>query len=137
MSQTSGGVFGKVLRWSAWWLLFALFTFGLLSREAPRVGAAVLPAALTFWASKSVHLGGYALLSALVAWLPASPRLRVALWLLLAAHAPATEYLQQFVEGRHPSVADVGIDWAGLCLGLALARLMSGRERREQPPGAA
>src|SRR5947209_5383186 len=99
----------QALRWSAWWLLFAVFTFGLLSREAPHVGAAVLPAALTFWAAKSVHLGGYALLSALVAWLPASRGVRVGLWLLLAAHAPATEYLQQFVEGRHASVTDVVI----------------------------
>jgi len=135
MSQTSGSVFGKVLRWSAWWLLLGLFTFGLLSREAPRVGAAVLPAALTYWASKSVHLGSYALLLALVAWLPASPRLRVALWLLLAAHAPATEYLQTFVEGRHGSATDVLIDLAGLCLGLALARLTSRWPPRDQPPG--
>jgi VanZ family protein len=122
----------KFLRWSVWWLLLALLTYGLVSPQPPKVSAALLPPGLTFGASKATHLFAYALLSGLVPWLPASSRQRLGLWLLLATHGALTEFIQLYVPGREGSLRDVGINLAGLCLGLALAQLVS--RRRPQAP---
>src|SRR5262249_47434423 len=104
-------------RWAVWCLLLGLFTYGLLSAKVPHMGDDLIPQEMSFWVSKGTHLFGYALLSALVAWLPAGPRFRVGLWLLLVVHGPLTEYLQTFIDGRTGSPRDVVIDWLGVSLG--------------------
>jgi VanZ family protein len=113
----------QVARWSVWWLLLAGLSWALLSPVPPEVGKAVLPSDMTFTASKAVHVGAYAFLSAFVAWLPANARQRLACWLFLAGHAALTEYFQLFVPERYGSLQDVCINLAGLSLGLALAQV--------------
>jgi VanZ family protein len=125
------------LRNAALWLLWAgslaLLTYGLLSPDPPKVGEAYVPSPLRFWASKAVHVGGYAYLSALVGFLPLTARGEGRLRLLLVAHGAATEYLQTFVD-RYGSVMDVGIDTAGVILGWASVLLWRRLRSRRQPP---
>jgi VanZ family protein len=119
-------------RWAVWWLLLAVLSWALLSPQPPLVAQALLPEELTFTASKSVHVGAYAFLTLLVLWLPATPKQRVALWVLLGLHGALTEVGQRFVPGRYGSAADVLVNLTGLSLGLALALWLS--RRREPEP---
>jgi VanZ family protein len=129
------------LRIAALWLLWAgslaLLTYGLLSPDPPEVGEKYVPSPLRFWASKAVHVGGYAYLSALVGFLPLTARGEAGVRLLLVAHGAATEYLQTFVEGRYGSVMDVGIDTAGIILGWASVLLWRRLRSRRRPPSPA
>ncbi len=71
-----------------------------------RIGEAVTPSALHFPAAKFLHVSAYAFLTLYLSWLP----LRRGRWLLLAflsLHAAGTEFVQQFVPGRHGMVSDV------------------------------
>jgi VanZ family protein len=104
-----------------WWLALALLSYGLLSPTPPQVGAAILPEHLTFWASKSVHLGAFAFLATVVGLLAITPRHQRLLWGLLVAFAGVSEYLQTFVEGRYGCWPDVGINLTGITLGVGLA----------------
>jgi hypothetical protein len=114
--------------WPAWAGILAIWTVALLSSRAPRLGAAVLPAGWLFFVSKGLHFLAYATLSGLVCWLKVRRRLQVAAWLGLLGHGALTELLQRFVEGRHGSLADVGLDacsvLVGLTAGLAWQRLI-------------
>ncbi len=47
-------------------------------------------------------------------------RFRWMLLFVIMVHAPATELLQQFVEGRTGMLSDVGLDHLGIALGLLL-----------------
>jgi VanZ family protein len=107
------------LRWAVWaafgvaWSAALLTTFPVSARDA------VLPTAVGFSAGKLLHVGGYAAFAALTALLPVSRPWR---WLLLAfvsLHAFGSEFLQQFVD-RTPSLLDVGLDHAGIALGVAV-----------------
>jgi hypothetical protein len=84
-------------------------------------GAAVLPAGWSFIASKALHFAAYATLAALVCWLPARRRLRILAWVGLLGHGALTEFLQRFVEGRHGSINDVGLDAGSALIGLTAA----------------
>jgi VanZ family protein len=85
------------------------------------------------------HLTGYALLT--VAWTWAlAPRLRrralpVAA-LISILYAISDEYHQSFVEGRHATPVDVGIDALGIALAatLILRRVQAGRGREAEQP---
>src|SRR5262249_11227580 len=110
-----------VWRWLAWSGFLAAWSAALLTTEPVHVAADVLPENAVFPASKLLHVGCYTVLTLLTGWLPVR---RAAAWLLLflpTAHAFATEYLQQFVPERGPSLVDVGIDHVGIVLGLALS----------------
>src|SRR6478752_742456 len=112
-------------RWAAcaaWWLALALWSYGLLSPEPPRVGAAVLPSPWAYYVSKALHLSAFAGLALSACLLPATRRHRRLLVAVLAAHAGLTEYLQTFVEGRYGCLADVGLNLTGVTLGALLAR---------------
>jgi VanZ family protein len=109
-----------IAAWVLWWLALAVLTYGLVSPDPPKAGAAVIPSELTLVVSKTVHIVAYAVLAAGIFWLTSGPRLRLALALLLVAHGAFTEYLQTFVEGRYGSVTDVFIDTAGVILGCLL-----------------
>lgn len=128
------------LRHAALWLLWAaslaLLTYALLSPKVPKAGEPLIPSPLRFWVSKATHVGAYAYLSALVAFLPVAGWAPARLRLVLVAHGAATEWLQTFT-GRHGSVTDVLIDSAGIALGWALTSLWrrrSGRRRPSPPP---
>src|SRR5262245_56229746 len=120
MSETPGSwrVGCGVLGWSLWALLLAVWTVALLRPEPPKMGEAVVPTSLRFWAAKGLHLGSYGFLALVSCWLPASGRVRVAVWTALLAHAALTEVGQLYVEGRTGSVMDVLINATGLTLGV-------------------
>ena len=110
----------KTLRWGLWWVALSVWTVLLLSPRAPHAVAVVVgDSEAHFWVSKAAHVCGYAVLSILVGFLPVGKRSRIAWWLFLVFHGGMTEYIQQFV-GRHASVRDVGLDLAGITLGLAV-----------------
>ncbi len=109
-----------MVRGLGWCLCVALWTTGLLTTFSMRMGEAVTPPTLQFPAAKFLHVSVYAFLTLYLAWLP----LRRGRWLLLAflsLHAAGTEFVQQFVPGRHGVVSDVLIDHIGLLLGVALS----------------
>jgi VanZ family protein len=75
----------------------------------------------SFSISKTLHVSAYALFAVLSAALPVSARRRWLLIVVMSAHAFLTEFGQVFVEDRHPSLRDVGIDHLGMLLGMALS----------------
>ena len=117
-----------VLGWAAWALLLAGWTAALLSRDAPRVGAAWIPVEYRFWVAKGLHLSSYALLAFAACWLRSA---RAVAWALLLAHAALTEVGQRFVEGRTGTVRDALINAAGIALGITAGLAL---RRRSRPP---
>lgn len=107
-------------RWGLWAAYVTAWTRSLLV-ENP-VGVVNDPdlAYKLFLFSKTVHVTAYALFAALSGWLHVPGRSR---WLLLAfmsLHAFLTEYGQRYFTTRHPSLRDVGLDHAGIVLGVLL-----------------
>ncbi len=90
----------------------------LLSPAPPRLASAILPQSAHFWVAKGLHVSIYALLGGAICFLSTRWKWRVVLWLALVLHGFLTEYLQQFVEGRSGQLSDVGLDAAGILLGL-------------------
>lgn len=109
----------RMLRWLLWMGYAAVWTVALLTTFPLAVRDAVVPKQYGFSASKTLHVTAYALFTVLTGWLATGRPWR---WLLLgvvALHAWTTEYVQQFV-GRTGSLRDVGLDHAGIALGLFL-----------------
>jgi VanZ family protein len=104
----------------AWLLCLAVWTFALLTTYPAKVHLEVLPTGLQFPTAKCLHVSAYALLTALVSGLPLRTGRRWALVAVLSLHAFTTEFLQRFVELRHGTLRDVGIDHLGIALGLVL-----------------
>ena len=133
MERESGPRAAAGWLWAVWVLYLVVWTTALLRPEPARVNEEVLPKPAQFPAAKALHVGSYALLAALACWLPVRPGRR---WLLLAAlslHAFGTEFLQRFVELRTGCLSDVGIDHAGMALGLLVAwRVGAAWKRRAQ-----
>lgn len=106
-----------------WLAILIPWTWALL-RPIPEVAKKALAGTeISFWFSKTLHVSVYATLGGLTVLLPVSRRWRAALVLLLIAHGGATEYLQQFVEGRGASWRDFLLDTAGVLLGVRLVTL--------------
>ena len=84
-------------------------------------GVRVEPSALV---RKMAHFSEFAVLGVLM-YLLFSPPEKRSRGLLAAAGCLAAalidEFLQRFAAGRAPALRDVGIDFAGACLGIALA----------------
>jgi hypothetical protein len=76
--------------WSLWGAILAVWTGALLSSEVAKQGSAVLPAGWLFIASKGLHFTAYAILAALVCWLPAWRWLRILAWVGLLGHGALT-----------------------------------------------
>jgi VanZ family protein len=100
-----------------WAVLLAAWTVALLTPDPIRLAQEVLPAQVEFPAAKLLHLAAYAALAALACVLRPLGRFRWLLVAVLAVHGMGTEYCQQFVDLRTPSVRDVLIDHAGILLG--------------------
>jgi VanZ family protein len=100
-----------------WALLLAGWTVALLTPDPVRLANEVLPQQVEFPAAKLLHVTAYAVLASLACVLRPLGRWRWALLAVLSLHGMGTEYGQQFVELRGPSVHDVLIDHAGILLG--------------------
>jgi VanZ family protein len=111
---------GAGLRWAAWMLYVAAWSAALLTPHPVYAAHALIPSAYQFLCAKALHVTAYALWAVLTAWLPVRGRSRGVLFAMLFGHALASEFFQQFVPMRHGCWADVGIDSAGIVLGLAL-----------------
>ena len=73
-------------------------------------------------AAKTLHAGGYAVLTVL-AWLAAPPRWRWAAVIALALHGVGSEVLQHVLPfNRTGKAFDVLIDWLGITAGVLIAR---------------
>jgi hypothetical protein len=118
---------GPVWPWVVWGVLLALWTWGLVSPSPPQVSEWLLPPYLRYAAAKTLHFTAYAVLSLLVAWLPARRPVLIALWVLLFVHAGVTEWAQTFVNNRTGSPYDVAINSAGILTGLLAAALLRSR----------
>ena len=108
------------LRWAFWLTLLAAWTAALLlpGYLFPQLLVRQKPFGISL--GKILHVSCYALLAGTI---PALPLARRGRWLLLAGlslHCFATEFLQNFVPSRGPSLFDVGLDHAGLTLGVVL-----------------
>jgi VanZ family protein len=115
-----GPQLGPGLRWLVWGGFLVAWTIALLTTPPVHVAEAVLPPPARFPSAKLLHVSAYAILVLLSSALPVTRRVRWLLLLLLSLHAMGTEFLQQFVPERGPSLVDVGIDHIGLAIGLAL-----------------
>lgn len=86
---------------------------------------------------KGAHMTEYAVLG-ILAWIAMSGwidrrRLRAAVSAGIGLlYAASDEFHQKFVAGRGPGVLDVGIDFAGVCIGLALAAGVTALWRRRK-----
>jgi VanZ family protein len=108
-------------RMVGWLLGLAVWTAALLTTYPAKVHEEIMPRDLQFPTAKFLHVSAYAFLTAFVSCLPLRTGWRWALVAVLSLHAFSTEFLQQFVELRHGSLRDVGIDHLGIALGLVLA----------------
>jgi hypothetical protein len=110
---------GRLLPWTAWLIFTPLWTASLLTTRPVEVGQKVLSVGLLFLCAKCLHVGAYAVWAGLSGWLRLPVRFRWCLLGLLSVHGFATEYLQRFVRGRHPSLRDVALDHLGIAIGIA------------------
>jgi VanZ family protein len=108
-------------RWFLWTVFVIVWTAALLTTEPVYVARAVLAPPVIFPTSKLLHLSAYAVLAVLSGWLFVPARWRWLLVVFMCFHAFGTEFFQQFVPERGPSLRDVGIDHVGIAIGLALS----------------
>ena len=104
-----------------WGVLLGAWTVALLTPDPVRLAKEVLQEPVAFPAAKLLHLTAYAALGALGCVLRTLGRYRWLLLAVLSLHGVGTEYCQQFVPLRGPSVRDVIIDHAGILLGALAA----------------
>jgi hypothetical protein len=110
----------KGVRWLIWGGCLAVWTVALLTPFPIQAERRMLSEDAAFPTSKFLHVTGYAFLTGLSAWLGVAGRWRWALPGFLLFHGAATEYLQGFVPLRTGCWMDVGLNSAGVVLGLAL-----------------
>jgi VanZ family protein len=108
------------LRWTLWLTFLAAWTTALLLPGYLFPPKLVSQRPFQIPLGKILHVTCYAILAGTIPGLPLARRGR---WTLLAALSPhcfASEFLQNFVPSRGPSLFDVGLDHAGLLLGIVL-----------------
>jgi VanZ family protein len=110
---------GLVLSWTLWLGYAAAWSTALLTPYPIQARDAVLPDEYHFIASKGLHVAAYALFAVLTSFLQVSIRWRRIVLVCVILHAPASEFLQQFV-GRTPALMDVGLDLTGIALGVCI-----------------
>lgn len=105
---------------SEWFLNLVRPVVTAVGRCLERFGVSVMPSVLV---RKLAHFSEYAVLGALMYLLFSTPQKRSRGFLPAAAclgTAVVDEFLQRFAAGRAPALRDVGIDFAGACLGILL-----------------
>jgi VanZ family protein len=105
--------------WLLWAAFVVLWTSALLIPRPHELVPSEAVLEYSFSIAKTLHVTAYALFAVLSAALPVSSRRRWLLIVFMSAHAFLTEFGQLFVEARHPSLRDVGIDHLGMMLGMA------------------
>jgi len=114
---------GLIIAWT--WALLIPIPGEVVKRVGGPTGSLII--------SKTLHGGVYATLGFITLSLPLPRKWRLALFGLIIAHGGATEYLQQFVPGRHSSWWDVALDTAGVLSGAGIYWL-TGCYLRPVPP---
>ena len=110
----------NVARWLIWGIFAAIWTTLLLlpGKEFNRAGIEEWPANLKTLVAKGTHLMAYALFAFLSGRLQVPARIRWMPLFFIMSHATITELLQLRIEGRTGSLEDVGINQAGILLGV-------------------
>jgi hypothetical protein len=112
------------------WLLLATIGIGwgiALELPVPKPGeipAGELIVTNKFIIGKSLHVGVYAALAVLAAWVPLDTRYRWLMMFLLIGHAWGTEMLQEALADwchRGGSLSDIGIDLIGISIGTGVS----------------
>ncbi len=124
LSPQSGLGLPTLLHVGAFAVCLSVWTWKLLEPyPVPEPVKGLLSGDMSFYAAKSLHAVGYAILAVLAATMPVAPRWRWRLVALVALHGVATEILQAVLPfNRTGRVADVLIDWAGVAAGLLALR---------------
>ena len=105
-------------------LLLLLWTWELLAENpVPESVSRAIPNEWKVWLAKSLHVGAYAFLTVLAGLLPVGRKYFWGAIVLLLLHGIGSEIGQTFVDGRHGSIRDVGLDWVGVVLGLLVLQL--------------
>lgn len=106
--------------WAAWLLALTLWTLALVTPYPVQVKHEVMPQETGIPAGKVLHVAAYAFLAAFAAFLPLNGGRRWLPLLVLSLHGFGTELCQLFVPLRTASLLDVGLDHAGILLGILL-----------------
>lgn len=111
----------KPYRWIIWVLFLVSWSFALL-RPIPEPLVRTTEQFVSRQViGKTLHVCAYACLAILTGWLRAPLRFRPLLMLFIMAHGTLTELGQSLVPGRVGALLDVGIDNAGVLLGVLLS----------------
>jgi hypothetical protein len=119
----------RLAAWAAFAPALAVWTWKLLEPNPvpERIhGLLSLSDWLPFLLAKSLHLGGYAFLAALL-WAAVPRPWRWAAVVFLLLHGVGTEVGQCYVPNRAGTVRDVVIDWCGIAVGVLAARAVANR----------
>jgi VanZ family protein len=116
-------------RWFVWCSFLIAWSRALLVPSPDRFLPSDELRHYSFEIAKTLHVTAYALFAILSGWLRVPWRYRWLLFVGMVAHAAGTEFLQQFIKDRHPSVRDVAIDLVGIALGM----MVSWRWWRNEP----
>ncbi len=111
----------RYFRWLVWCVVVVAWTIALLTTPPVHVAKSLLAPPMIFPASKLLHVCAYALVAVLSGWLQVTFRFRWLLLVFMSLHAMGTEFFQQFIPERGPSLWDVGIDHIGIVIGLAVS----------------
>jgi len=123
LNHTSKSIPGmsKAWRWLLWTIFLVLWTTALLTTEPVHMAHVVLAPRVIFPTAKLLHISAYAVVAVLSGWLIVPARWRWLLVVFMCGHAFGTEFFQQFVPERVPSLWDVGIDHVGIAIGLTIS----------------
>jgi VanZ family protein len=105
-----------------WLSAVTVWTALLLTSTPVEVGHQVLEEWWHLVLSKTLHMTGYGIITALAAWLRVPWPKNLALLGFIICHAVTTEYLQSFVALRSASPRDVLFNMLGISIGFIVTR---------------
>jgi VanZ family protein len=107
-------------RWVIWLTYLAVWTIGLLLPLGDSSELGELQQSLRFYVGKTLHIVGYAGLTALGGWLGVAFPRRLLVLFFVMTHAVLSEILQPLLSNRTGLLSDVCLDHLGIALGLLL-----------------